>query len=292
MALIRNLEISNVDKVIALKFPAYLINHPNKTIWLLHQFRQAYDLFDALQSSLVGGNIEAEIRDIIRGADNQELSAKNRIFCNSEVTKARLDTYNKLSAEVLLPPVNDANLFRCEEQQGYIFAGGRVNSMKRQELLLRALSQTNENVKLCVAGPPESKEYRQHLEQLAEHLGVLDKVEWNLTFLSREQYAEYVNRSLAVAYVPYDEDSFGYVAMEGAEASKPIITTSDAGGVSHFVNHTVDGWVCKPTASSLAKAMDFAVANPEIAKQMGQASKLKLQTLGLTWEKTVEKLLT
>ena len=42
----RNLEIMNVDRVIALKFPAYLLQHDRKTIWLLHQFRQAYDLID------------------------------------------------------------------------------------------------------------------------------------------------------------------------------------------------------------------------------------------------------
>ena len=32
-----------VDRLIALKFPAYLIPHPDKVIWLLHQHRAAYD---------------------------------------------------------------------------------------------------------------------------------------------------------------------------------------------------------------------------------------------------------
>ena len=34
-----------VDRLIGLKFPAYLIPHPRKVIWLLHQHRQAYDLW-------------------------------------------------------------------------------------------------------------------------------------------------------------------------------------------------------------------------------------------------------
>jgi hypothetical protein len=30
-----------IDRVIGLKFPAYLIPHPHKILWLLHQFRTA-----------------------------------------------------------------------------------------------------------------------------------------------------------------------------------------------------------------------------------------------------------
>src|SRR4051794_39882965 len=42
----RMLRMPNVDRVIALKFPAYYLPHPNKVLWLLHQFRQAYDLWN------------------------------------------------------------------------------------------------------------------------------------------------------------------------------------------------------------------------------------------------------
>ena len=34
-----------MDLVIAMKFPAYYVKHPNKVLWLLHQHRQAYDLW-------------------------------------------------------------------------------------------------------------------------------------------------------------------------------------------------------------------------------------------------------
>ncbi len=32
-----------VELVIATKFPSYVVRHPNKVVWLVHQFRQAYD---------------------------------------------------------------------------------------------------------------------------------------------------------------------------------------------------------------------------------------------------------
>ena len=52
MLIARSLEIINVDRLIPLKFPAYLARHPNKVLWLLHQYRQAYDLYDAGQSNI------------------------------------------------------------------------------------------------------------------------------------------------------------------------------------------------------------------------------------------------
>lgn len=55
MLMVRSMELYNVDRVIAFKFPAYLIRHPHKTLWLVHQYRQAYDLYDAGQSNLCGG---------------------------------------------------------------------------------------------------------------------------------------------------------------------------------------------------------------------------------------------
>ena len=40
------------DRVIALKFPAYLVPHRQKVLWILHQYRQAYDLWDAGKSNI------------------------------------------------------------------------------------------------------------------------------------------------------------------------------------------------------------------------------------------------
>ena len=34
-----------VDAVIATRFPSYAVRHPNKIVWLIHQYRQAYDQF-------------------------------------------------------------------------------------------------------------------------------------------------------------------------------------------------------------------------------------------------------
>ena len=74
----RMLKLYNVDRVIGLKFPAYLIPHPNKTLWLIHQFRQAYDLAGTSMSQL---GHEAEDSDGIRRcvtAVHQMVAARGR----------------------------------------------------------------------------------------------------------------------------------------------------------------------------------------------------------------------
>ena len=48
-----------IDMVVATKFPSYLVRHPEKRVWLVHQFRQAYELdrTDLGQFSEVGGGV-------------------------------------------------------------------------------------------------------------------------------------------------------------------------------------------------------------------------------------------
>src|SRR5438876_8229717 len=46
-----------IELVIATKFPAYCVRHPNKVAWVLHQFRQAYD-YDRTELAQFSGSPE------------------------------------------------------------------------------------------------------------------------------------------------------------------------------------------------------------------------------------------
>lgn len=290
MLMVRALELYNTDRVIALKFPAYLIRHPHKTLWLLHQYRQAYDLYEAGNTNLVGDEGE-EIRQVIKNADAEAFAESQNIFVNSTVTQKRLQRFNEVESKVLLPPVNDPESFEDGSDGGYIFAGGRVNSAKRQHLLVEALAHTASNVRLIVAGPPDSDEDKHRLQQLVEDLGVADRVQLDLRFLSRSEYADYVRNASCVAYLPFDEDSLGYVAMEAATARKPILTTQDSGGILGLAKHDETGWVAEPNAESLAEAMAAVFKKPTVSQELGQNASKLWKSLGVSWEKTIETLL-
>jgi glycosyltransferase involved in cell wall biosynthesis len=291
MLMVRALELWNVDRVIALKFPAYLIRHPHKTLWLLHQYRQAYDLFDAGQTNIPSGSAGEELRDVIRNADNVAFGESRRIFTNASVTKERLAKYNGFDAQVLPPPLNDAELFGGGVAKGYVFAGGRVNVMKRQHLLVEAMSLTPKHVKLVVAGPPDTPEDGLRLHQLVEQHSLQDRVKLDLRFLSRMELAQYVNESNACAYLPFDEDSLGYVSMEAATAGKAIITATDSGGILGLVRHLETGWVVPPSPDALAQVLTAIFEAPTKVKDQGIASRELWRDMGINWPATIERLL-
>ncbi len=291
MLMAASLKLWNVDRVIAFKFPAYLIRHPHKTLWLLHQYRQAYDLLDAGQSNLPENEVGKAIRDCILHADNDCFAECRRLYTNSSVTANRLLKYNGVKSEVLLPPINDEALFHNDEQGDYIFAGGRVNGIKRQVLLVKALAKTKYPVKLLIAGPADTPEDKCKVESLVETLRLQQRVRMDIRFLPRETYIGYMNHALAVAYAPFEEDSLGYVTMEGASASKALVTTTDSGGILQLVKHNQTGQVAQPTPESLAEALDTLWEDRAQTKHFGRQAREYWQSLGINWTNTLEALL-
>ena len=291
MLMVRALELRNVDRVIALKFPAYLIRHADKTVWLLHQYRQAYDLHDAGQSNLPAREEGEELRRVIRSGDDESFRESRRIFANSDVTRDRLASHSGFSAEVLRPPLNDPGLFTGGASKGYVFAGGRINAMKRQHLILEALALAPRTVRIVVGGPPDTPDDAARLRRLVETLGLEDRVKLDLRFMSRGEVADYVNEATAVACLPYDEDSFSYVAMEAAAAGKAIISTRDSGGVLGLVRHLETGWVADPEPASLAEGLERVAADTALTRELGQEARRLWMAMGITWPRTVERLL-
>ncbi len=286
----RAFELYNVDRLIALKFPAFLLRHPAKVTWLLHQYRQAYDLFDAGTSSIPQSPLGTEFRDLVTAADTAGIGESLAVFTNSSVTARRLKHYNGLDSSVLLPPLNDPHLFVGGGDNGYIFAGGRINDAKRQWLLLEALALTAPAVRLVIAGPPSSPQDEIRLHARAAELGVHDRLTLEFGYHERSHIAELVNNARACAYIPIDEDSLGYVAMEAAQARKPIISCTDSGGVTQLVTHRSTGWLCEPQPDDLAAAMTAAVESASIARRYGRAAHDRWSALGVTWDATIERL--
>jgi glycosyltransferase involved in cell wall biosynthesis len=290
MWIARTLEVSNADRVIALKFPAYLIRHPDKVLWVLHQYRQAYDLWDANQSNIPKTPRGDEIRSMIGHADATAFAEAKALFTLSPTGRDRLRRYNGVDATILPQPLNDAEMFVGGPAEGYIFAGGRVGRAKRQALLVEAL-QHAPNVRLIIAGPPDQETDAAELRRLAARCGVEDRLTLDLRFLPRGELATLVNNASAAAYIPFDEDSVGYVTMEAFQAGKPVVTTSDAGGVLEIVRNGETGVVTEPNAQALGAALSAVANDPARAARLGMAGRQVLKERGLTWPQTIERLL-
>lgn len=279
----------NVDRVIGLKFPAYLMPHPNKVLWLLHQFRQAYDLFEAGQSHLGDDEDGRIIRRAITTADDNCFRECRKIWCNSPITQARLRRFNKMQSQVLYPPLNDGELFTGGEAQNYIFAGGRVDPGKRQHLLVEAMALAGGDFGLVIAGPLGDAGYGEHLKALIERNDLNDRVKLHFGFHPRQDIAQWVNGARACAYLPFDEDSVGYVTMEAFAAGKPMLTVNDSGGLLEIVNADT-GVVVEPVPEALAQGL-AVMADPARALTAGRAAQELWNAKGVTWDATIEKLL-
>ena len=287
----RNLRLYNVDRAIALKFPAYLIPHAEKTLWLLHQFRQAYDLYDAGLSHLCDNGRGAEIMRLVRKADGELFGTCRRIFTNSPVTQGRLRKFNAVDSTVLYPPLNDPCRFMGGEYGSYIFAGGRVGPGKRQHLLVEAMRYVRSHVSLVIAGPPDNEAAGTELEELVAMHQLSGRVELRLGYRARDEIAALANGALACAYLPIDEDSLGYVTMEAFAAAKAVVSVEDAGGVLEIVRDGETGLVVWPDPEAIAVAFDRLAGDRSRTRAMGRAAKELLQSKNITWEATITRLL-
>ncbi len=291
IVLCRSLRLWNVDRVIALKFPTYHVPWENKVIWLLHQYRQAYDLFDAGQSNIPDNDRGREIRRLIRESDNATFASVKRIYTNSAVTADRLQRYNGFSSQVLMPPLNDPELFTEGEYGNYILAAGRVNSAKRQWLLVDAMRHMPRNARLLVVGPPDTDPDGAFLKERIAAAKLEDRVMLRMEFVPREELAALVRNARAIAYLPFDEDSVGYVTMEAFQAGKAVVTTSDSGGLLEFVVPGETGCVAEPDPEALAVAMAPLFNGDREAIRLGRQARANWLARNLNWPATLDQLL-
>ena len=281
---------TRVDRLIGLKFPAYLIPHPNKVVWVLHQHRAAYDLWNYPFEDLSASPRGIIVRDAIRRADRLLAEAK-AVFANSKNIANRLGHFCGINATPLYHPPPHADEFFCADTaEDYFFFPSRLSASKRQSLVLEALALTREKVRVRFAGVADSVEYGKRLKQLATKLGVEGRAEW-LGYISEEEKRNHYARALAVIFPPVDED-YGYITLEAMLSSKAIVTCDDSGGPLEFVSPRKTGLVTKPTAAALAAALDELWRDRTLAAKLGRTGREAYERLGLSWSDVVKKLLT
>ena len=291
MMAFRSIDLSMADMVICFRPQAHLISHPNKVIWFIHHIRPLYDLWDTEYRGMEQSERTIGLRDTIRSIDTAALAEASKLFANSTVTAQRLLKFNGLESRVLYPPVNEPERFRFVEQNDEILCICRMEHHKRQHLLIDAMSRTRSAVRLRLCGVGSSAAYPESLEKQVAELGIGDRVTIDHRWIGEEDKQELLGRCLAMAYLPFDEDSYGYPTLEAALSSKPILTTSDAGGVLEFVEHEASGLICEPEPEALAAAMDRLFEDRAGAKRMGKGALGRISDLAINWPSTIAALL-
>lgn len=275
-----------VDRVICLKFPTFYLRHDCKVTWLMHQHRSVYELFDTPYGEASSTPGASRLRQEIIRRDTAALKTIRRNFTISARVSERLKKFNDIDSIPLHQPPAEPDLFFASEQMDYIFFPSRVETLKRQELLIRAMQYCNAPVAAILAGEGGSL---LELRQLATTLGLQDRVRF-LGRISLEEMRVWFANSLGVFFGPFDED-YGFVTLEAMLSSKPVITCHDSGGPLEFVIDGVTGLVTDPTPESVGSAIQRLHQNKRLALEMGRAGRARYESLNISWHNIVDRLI-
>ena len=277
-----------IDRVIAMKFPAFYLKHENKVLWILHQHRQAYDLWETKYGDLHEESDGVFVRNMIIAHDNKYISEAKRVYTNAKNTSNRLLKYNGIKSEALYHPPQNYEKMHCNEYGDFIFYASRIDPMKRQRLLVEAAKYTKSNVKFVIAGSG-SKQELNYISDMIKKYKLEDKVTM-AGFISEEDKISYYANCLSVYFGAYDED-YGYITLEGFFSKKPVIVHKDAGGPLEFINDGENGFVIDEDAELLAKKIDDLYNNRDLARRMGENGYNSLENKNINWDYVIDKLL-
>ncbi|MBE9035243.1 glycosyltransferase family 4 protein [aff. Roholtiella sp. LEGE 12411] len=321
------LDLTHFDLVISGKYPGWMVQHPNHICYMLHRLRGLYDtyhftkypeiyssknqditalqkfirsnqgnrnalkeFFERLERLRSNSNCPKDafqfpgplIREFVHFLDGIGL-ASNAINKYAAIAQNVVKRQNyfplESSVEVIYPPSNIESFRRGNSD--YLFTVGRLDSAKRISLLIQAMKYVKTNIQLKIAGTGPDADY---LKQLA---GEDERIVF-LGFVNDQEITNIYADSLAVSYVPYDED-YGLVTIEAMMSGKPVLTTTDAGGPNEFVINSETGYSVPPEPQALAERIDYLCEHRDEAQQMGLTGR-KL-VAGINWENTVARLL-
>ena len=273
-------EAKPADLVIGTKFPSYGIRHPNKVVWLVHQFRQAYDFDRGEYRAFSEKPLDRATRASIERFDRIALGEAKKIFTISGNVADRLKRYSGLEATVLPPPPQKLD-FRAAESEGYVLSVNRLDRYKRIDLLIEA-AKADPALRVVIVGDGPD---RARLEKLAA--GENGRIRFTGR-VDGDELADLYARCLAVYYAPIDED-YGMVPFEAFLSAKPVVTTTDAGGPLEVVHDGETGMVVAPEAADVARACSYLVGHPAEARSLGEAGRAVAERI--TWDVCIEALL-
>ena len=271
-----------IDMVVATKFPSYLVRHPEKRVWLVHQFRQAYELDRTDLGQFGESPQDRAIRRQVQELDRIGLGEAARLFATSQNVAGRLERSTGLVAEVLPHPAQEL-AYRNDGHGDFVLSVNRLDRAKRIDLLLEAAA-VEPMLQVVVAGDGPD---RARLEELARDRGLGARVRF-AGRVPAEELADLYATCFATYYAPVDED-FGLGPYESFLSGKPVITATDAGGPLEVVHDGSTGRVVPPEAKAVAAAAVWLRDHPDESAAYGRAG--NMIAAEVTWDRAIGRLL-
>ncbi len=168
------------------------------------------------------------------------------------------------------------NIYAAPHEKIVYFVG-RLVPEKGVQVLVEAVPQILEqhpDTKVVISGKGP---FQQHLQELAERLGVSEKVFF--TGFTDDEIRNMLFVTSNVAVFPSLYEPFGIVALEAMATRTPVIV-SETGGLAEVIEHEVDGLKVYPdNVDSLARAIIRMLGEQDLAYRLSQTAWDKVNTV-------------
>ena len=322
------LDVSGYDIVISGKYPAWMLDHPDHRVYLLHRLRGLYDTYHLTGLPADVTSRDPDVRNLLQVLDvhEGERAALPEIFARLAALE---DRRSGLAPELLalpgpfvrrivhffdriaLSPGAVRQFATLSEtvarRPGYFPAGADVR-VAHPMTHLEGLGSTGSRHLLAVSRLDAPKRLDLVVEAMRrsrvdlplliagtgperdrlEQLAGDDPRIRLLGYVNDDELVRLYNDARAVIFTPAEED-FGYIALEAMLAGKPVITTHDAGGPTELVEDRVNGRIVDPDPGALAAAIDDLGSSRRRARKLGREARRRAEQL--SWKAVVDAIL-
>lgn len=300
--LCRRLDARVADVVLSTQPPSFAIEHPRHLSLFYHHNRIFYDLADtAVAAGLVAADVHGAAVDAVRQVDGPAISNVAFVLAGSETVASRLVEFDGRCDGVGLfhagPTIDPFPRETCEPERDTALCVSRHTFPKRTELFVHAMHLVPGVRGLAIGGGGRLGFARQLDLRLSEqgapeHLCPaetwLNTPRWidpdelpsgvsNVTFresVDSDGLRSAFESALCLVAPALDED-YGLTAIEAMQHGVPIVTCTDSGHLTYFVEHGVTGLVVEPTAAAIAGAVRELADDRQRATTMGAAGQAR-----------------
>lgn len=314
------LDLSHFDMVISGKYPAWMVQHHNHHLYMLHPLRGLYDcydykrfqtepkheklnkiisymqdenatvnklfklLFELRQDKTIPKELlsfpGAFIRGIIHFFDTKAMQKIKSFSAISNTVAQRKEYFLPYSKVNVVYPPSNLKTFQ-NSSYSYFFTASRLEGAKRVDAIIKAYNKAEVNIPLKIAG---SGEEIKHLKRLAANN---PNIEF-LGFVSDKELEKHYANAYAVIFIPQNED-YGLISIEAMKCKKPLITFTDTGGVTEFAINNKTALLSKPSIEELSKNIQKLSNDLELVKSLGANAYKKVKHIN--WQNCTNSLL-
>jgi hypothetical protein len=261
MLAVRLVNLDNVERAVALRFPAYLLPHEDRVVWLQQR------------AVAPAGELGASVR----AAERSYLAEAARVHAASTLAARELARDTGLLAPVLYEPLREDGAYRCESYGERLLLLAADGVTPAVAVALAALARAPA-ARLTLACPAAAAEA---MVALARELGTQERVE--LVELVEGRPFELLAVARALVCVERDSE---LIAREAFRSGKAAIALADCGCAGELVRDRVNGRVAA-TVEELGQAFEELSQDLALAERYGIAAARAPQA---SWESVVAEL--